>query len=407
MAKILCLTSHDLDGPDYGAALRGRHILELLAHDGHEVQIVLASDYEPLIRRAGATLGGVKLAGKVLFRATAKHSLVSRLRHEFDPQFLDLQWCQASAADRQWLQTTAEQFDLVWIFGLPMANNFGLWRWPHSVLDVDDIPSGFYRTQLTAAPGLRKKLLALRQMVLWHRQEIKIQERFDAICVCSELDRRKLGGLDKFFVLPNGFAQPPRPPRRQPSSPPQIGFVGTFKYAPNCEGMRWFITKVWPLIRQALPLARLRLAGDASDAPAWQNLPNVDALGWVADMESEMSQWSLSVVPVFVGGGTRIKIAEAFSRQCPVVATSLGAYGYEVEDRRELLLADTAEMFARQCLQILNHPSIGQALAETAWRKFLENWTWEAQARRVSSIVGNVLAKPALPAGGPLAAPQT
>lgn len=395
MAKILCLTAHDLDGPDYGAALRGRHILELLERDGHVVHIVLASDYEPLIRKTGTTLGGFKLAGKVLFRATANRSLGSRFQHEYDPKFLDLHWCQATAQDRQWLQETAEQYDLVWIFGLPMANNFGIWRWPGSVLDVDDIPSGFYRTQMTSVRGIYKKLLALRQMVLWHRQENRIQERFDAICVCSEPDRRKLGRLEKSFVLPNGFARPPHPPRRQPAMPPQIGFVGTFKYEPNCAGMRWFIADVWPLILKAMPLARLRLAGDSSDSPAWQNLPNVDALGWVADMESEMAQWSLSVVPVFVGGGTRIKIAEAFSRQCPVVATSIGAYGYEVTDGCELLLADTAETFARQCLRILHHPAEGQVLAENAWHKFLENWTWEAQGRRVSAIVGNVLAQSA------------
>ena len=67
------------------------------------------------------------------------------------------------------------------------------------------------------------------------------------------------------------------------------------------------------------------------------NAPDVDALGYVADAASEMATWSAMIIPVRLGGGTRVKIADAFSRKCPVVSTRLGAYGYDVQTGRELI----------------------------------------------------------------------
>jgi glycosyltransferase involved in cell wall biosynthesis len=140
-----------------------------------------------------------------------------------------------------------------------------------------------------------------------------------------------------------------------------------------------------------MPQARLRLIGDGSEKETWQISRNIDALGWVADTESEMATWSLTVVPIFAGGGTRVKTAEAFSRKCPIVSTTLGVYGYDVVDGREVLIADSAEDFAAKCLRILSNPSEGEMIAEKGWQKFLENWTWDSSADRIACIVQKVL----------------
>jgi glycosyltransferase involved in cell wall biosynthesis len=267
----------------------------------------------------------------------------------------------------------------------------GIFRWPHSVLDVNDIPSCLHRTNMAQAANIFDKFRYYRRMTRWRRREKTLLERFDALCVCSEPDRRELGGSDRIFVVPNGFNAPKNIPLRQPAVPPRAGFVGTFHYPPNQEGVRWFLERVWPLILRTIPQAKLRLAGEGSEVGIWQTHPNVDGLGWIADVESEMATWSLAIVPVFIGGGTRIKIAEAFSRKCPVISTTLGAYGYDVANGREILLADSAGDFAARCLQILTNPAAGQAMAENAWRKFLENWTWDSFANRVTGVVETVL----------------
>jgi glycosyltransferase involved in cell wall biosynthesis len=89
------------------------------------------------------------------------------------------------------------------------------------------------------------------------------------------------------------------------------------------------------------------------------------------------------VVPVRLGAGTRVKIAQGFSLKCPVVSTSFGAYGYDVKDRVELFLADTAETFAEACIRMICHPIEANAMANRAWEQFLRKWTWDAIAPRV------------------------
>jgi glycosyltransferase involved in cell wall biosynthesis len=91
--------------------------------------------------------------------------------------------------------------------------------------------------------------------------------------------------------------------------------------------------------------------------------------------------------PIHVGGGTRVKIAEAFSRKCPVVATSLGAFGYKVNDQEELLLADSPETFANACTTLLSNRELGKLLAERAWERFCREWSWNAIGPKVAAAV--------------------
>jgi len=92
------------------------------------------------------------------------------------------------------------------------------------VLDIDDIPSGFHRTEIEEAAGGHPEVTLLRQVLQWRRREKTLLERFEAVCVCSEADRRELGGTDRVFVVPNGFALPKQTPRSGvPATPPRIG----------------------------------------------------------------------------------------------------------------------------------------------------------------------------------------
>ncbi len=248
---------------------------------------------------------------------------------------------------------------------------------------------------MTQASGLFRKLRDYRQVLIWRRREKTLLDRFDVICAASEADRdelrRVLGVSSRIFVVPNGFAKPKQMPVRHPAAPPRVGFIGNFHHPPNRDGLRWFIKRVWPQILQTMPQTRLRVVGDGSEKEIWKTSENIDVLGWVADVESEMATWSLTVVPIFFGGGTRVKTAEAFSRKCPIVSTTLGVYGYDVVDGREVLIANSSEEFASKCLRILLNPSEGQIMAEKGWQRFLENWTWESSADRVAAVVEEVL----------------
>ena len=207
--------------------------------------------------------------------------------------------------------------------------------------------------------------------------ESRLADRFDVLAVCSAADRMLLG-CDQIRVIPNGFERPSVEPSPDPSTPPRIGFIGLLDYEPNRDGVRWFLDHCWHALREKMPELDFRLAGKGAEGVLREPLPGVEVLGWVEDAAAEIATWSLMVIPIRSGAGTRIKIADTFSRQCPAVSTRLGAYGYDVEDGVQLRLADTPEAFTRACLEVLQDPDGARAMAERAWQEFLEKWTWEA-----------------------------
>jgi glycosyltransferase involved in cell wall biosynthesis len=255
------------------------------------------------------------------------------------------------------------------------------------VLDIDDIQSQVHAGKIKQAAGLAERLRAAHQQFVWRRREKVLMQRFGTVCVCSEADRAYLGGGDRIHPIPNGFESPRTTPSHAPLSPPRIGFIGTLNYEPNVDGLKWFIRKVWPVIKSRQSDARLRLVGMGTDAGIAGEGADIDGLGFVDDVAAEVSGWTTSIVPINVGGGTRIKIAEAFSRKCPVVSTRLGAYGYSLESGRDLMLADSPGEMADACLRLINDPKLAEDMAERSWRRFQSEWSWEAIAPRVIDAV--------------------
>lgn len=294
------------------------------------------------------------------------------------------------------LERLAQEHDVLWFCKLRNANQFPRWSWPRSVADIDDVPSTHALSELQAAQGLKGRLQAWLRYQSWRRRDGLLNERFDVLGVCSEPDRQYLQRLKvtkPLHVIPNGFDAPKTEPVRLPAHPPRFGFIGIFDYAPNREGAEWFARECWPLIKRELPDARLRLVGRESDGPLKPSGPEIDGLGFVPDPAAEMATWTAMIVPIRTGAGTRGKIAHAFSAKCPVVSTTLGAHGYGLTSGREALLADTAADFANACVKLARDLKLGQTMTQTAWRLFLQNWTWEAIRPRVWAAAEEVLRK--------------
>ena len=265
---------------------------------------------------------------------------------------------------------------------------FSRLAWPRSVVDIDDIPSRFEQSAF-AETSIKDRLLSLSRIFAWRRREALLGKRFSVLAVCSEQDKRYIEGLTAgapTFVIPNGFEPPCRTPARSAFVPVRFGFVGLFDHAPNSEGIQWFCERSWPLIKQAIPDARLRVAGRQNGG---LNLSgrDIDLLGWVEDIDREIATWSAMVVPIRTGAGTRVKIPLAYSRRCPIVSTPLGAFGFADQSGETLLMADTAEQFAAACIQMIERPVETEAMVERAWRQFNEKWTWEAIQPRVAAAV--------------------
>jgi glycosyltransferase involved in cell wall biosynthesis len=201
--------------------------------------------------------------------------------------------------------------------------------------------------------------------------------RFDRVYVASAADRAPVAaqypGAD-VAVLENVIRLPePRTATPAPSAsisaagqPFTFLFVGSFGYYPNDDAARYFCGKVLPLLRAGAPGPfRVRLVGANPSAAVrlLAAMPDVTVTGPVADVTPWYQSANAVIVPVRAGGGTRIKVLEAFAHQRPVVATSAGAEGVEVTAGRHLLIADSPGDFAACCGRLMRDPALGRKLA--------------------------------------------
>lgn len=321
------------------------------------------------------------VAGSVPVHRRRNHGLPQKLRWALNPR---CPYPHGRGVDHDSLRRvlrSAAEFDLLWFCKLQTPNMFPQWAWPRSFADIDDVPSTYQRSVLRSELSPRDRLLTLMRLWSWRRRDQLLGERFSVLGVCSEADERYLRAIGvnaPVHVIPNGAYRPPETPARAAARPPRLGFIGTFDYPPNPEGVRWFTSKCWPRVKRKAPDARLRVVGRFSDGPLRPEGADIDALGWVPDIAQEVSTWSAMIVPIQVGGGTRGKIVQAFSLKCPVVSTSIGAYGYDAVNGRTMYLADSADDFSRACLDVIRRPGAAEAMAERAWNEFLEKWTWDA-----------------------------
>lgn len=383
--RLLFITSHAPDGQDNGSRLRARNILLQLSKHA-DVTLILAGAYE---RYTGNKLGSRSLspAHVIEFETWKVGGFINRVRYEIGSSYLNTHGARASVENCELISKMVCDHDMVWLHGLRVANGFNIWNWPKTILDIDDIPSAVEKSKLIRQNTIFGKLRAIRRFYMWKRHESRIFERFNALSVCSQLDMDHFGKPQQTFVVSNGFDPPSTAPVRNPCKQGRIGFIGTLEYGPNADGIRWFLREVWPIILEKCPKTTLRLVGRGSRGKEWCTAQNVEGLGWLTDADSEMATWAMTIVPIFEGGGTRIKISNAFSRKCPVVSTKLGAYGYEVRSGEELLMADSPSEFGMACLRILEDLEFSNYLAETAWEAFLRRWTWDANAVRIWNVL--------------------
>jgi polysaccharide biosynthesis protein PslH len=317
-----------------------------------------------------------------------------RLRREFDPAYLNTHGFGVTAAEAGKLQALIREHDLVWIHTIRLANAFRLSRLSNSVLDLDDVQSCYWRQFARTTASWKQALIARRLVWQWQRRERQALARFSTLAVCSREDRAYLGNDSRIHVIPNGFDLPTADRDRPDLDRPRLGMIGSFAFPPNIDGLRWFLGDVWHHVKQSVPNAELRLIGAASESlAAAAGDASVTGLGYLEDPAREIGTWSAFIVPLRLGAGTRVKIAESFARGCATVSTSLGAFGYPVRDGEEILIADTALDFAEACRSLLVDTERRERLGRAGRAFFLANLSWDAIEPAVRAAVDSCLTR--------------
>ena len=203
------------------------------------------------------------------------------------------------------------------------------------------------------------------------RRELR---RFHRVYVCSEHDRRRLGrhhGARRVVVIPNAVRIPASVTDRRCPSTFTLLFVGTLGYSPNEDAVTFLCTEILPRVRASVRRpVRVLIAGSNPSARvrALAREPDVTIAADVPDLAPQYAGADAVVVPLRVGGGTRIKILEAFGFRRPVVSTTMGAQGIDVTPGTHLLIGDTPRAFAARCVRLIETPDLGKHLAARAFQ---------------------------------------
>ncbi len=291
-------------------------------------------------------------------------------------------------------------YDLIWVSRLPTFVALGRLPDAPTIVDVDDLRGDWHAARLAASADgsgvgrLKRTLIGpsvKRNAAVWAKLEAQVAARASAVVVCSEADRDRLPFTDA-RVVPNGYNQPDRPVGRTAvGQPPTIVFQGGLHYPPNVDATQYLIESILPRLREAVPAVQVRLVGSA--APPVLRLASPDGVvvtGRVPNIEDELRCADLIATPIRFGGGTRIKILEAFAHRIPVVSTSIGAYGLDVVDGRHLRIADSPDDFADACASLLTDENQRRRLADEAEALFLESYQWRDIAGSIRELALSV-----------------
>jgi glycosyltransferase involved in cell wall biosynthesis len=221
----------------------------------------------------------------------------------------------------------------------------------------------------------------------WRALHRRVAGHCSATVVCSDLDARRLG-LPGVRVIPNGYPPPPRPVGRLVvSAPPVVMFQGTLRYPPNADASRFLVRDIGPRLRALVPEARIRLVGlTPPELDSLADPPAVTLTGQVPDIVDELARADVVVVPLRYASGTRLKILEAFAHRIPVVSTTVGAEGLDVDGDRHLILADDAESIARACARVLGDEELRRALVERAHALYLDRYQTSSVEEQVAAL---------------------
>lgn len=262
-----------------------------------------------------------------------------------------------------------------------------------SVTDIDDLESHKLRHRLAADDGDRRLAARAKRVVRridvgrWARLE-RAAAASHPTFVCSDLDRARLDGRTHVVANPApapppGFVRAPDPAR------PVLLFVGSLTYDPNTDAVAHACRDILPLVRAARPDVVLRVVGrgGAAAVAALAGTPGLELVGEVDDLAPELAAAHLAVVPLRFGGGTRVKILEAFAHGLPVVATPIGAEGLPVTSGVECELAAAPDAFAAACLRLLDDPVAARSMAARAEALARASYSAAAVQAEVAAIV--------------------
>lgn len=246
----------------------------------------------------------------------------------------------------------------------------------------------------------RRPLRRLRAWLTWYKHRGYVERllhRFDACTVVSAAEQRAVRALAPahmpIAIIPNGADVAGASRAGATPEPDTLIYPGALSYDANYDAMLHFVHAILPRIRQERPQVRLRITGrTTTEQQAALAADGVEWSGYVPDVWPLVARTWSEVVPLRLGGGTRLKVLEALALGTPIVSTSKGVEGLELEPERHLLLADAPADFAHATLRLLADPALRTRLAESGRQIVREKYDWQQIGGQLNHLLAATVA---------------
>jgi len=247
-------------------------------------------------------------------------------------------------------------------------------------VDFHNLDSEIWERMGESASSMPRRLFVRAQAPRIRRLERVLVRRAAGISCVSRRDGaalEKLGAAQEPLVVPNGVDLERYAFRAGPAPHERILFVGDLSWPPNAEGVRWFASRVWPLVRDRRPGASVEILGRGAPAEVLRLAgPGFEFVGEGDDTRPHWTSAAVGVVPLLAGGGTRLKILEAAACGVPVVSTRVGAEGLAFEAGVEIRLHDEPDRFAEAVVGLLADREAARRQAAAARARVEVQYDW-------------------------------
>jgi glycosyltransferase involved in cell wall biosynthesis len=285
-----------------------------------------------------------------------------------------------------------ERYDLLICDFLQPGLNFCKVTGCPILLFQHNVESVIARRHFEVAANPFLKLFWWSQWRKMQRYEWEMCQRFTGTVTVSEIDKSLLEekfGARNVFSIPTGVDTHYFSPSEKTEVNNSLVFTGSMDWLPNEDAILFFAKQILGKIKAKIPGVTVTVVGRNPSKRLLAELetyPEIKCTGWVSDIRPHLGCHAVYIVPLRIGGGTRIKIYEAMAMGKAIVSTSIGSEGLPVTDGQNLVIADTPERFSDGVIELLENPEKRMKM-EVAARQFVrQNCSWEGVAKRFAEV---------------------
>ncbi len=224
--------------------------------------------------------------------------------------------------------------------------------------------------------------------------ELKVCRRFDRVVTVGNDDRDLLtsfGLKNQSAIIPNGVDLEYFSPEDN-QEVDELVFVGYFGHGPNKDGINYFCSDIFPLIKDKFPHIKLKIIGKDPEGDIESLMSdNIEILGWVNDIRPHLRRSKVFIVPIRYGSGMRTKILEAMGMGKAIVSTTLGCENIDVAGGRDILIADSPDEFANSVIRLLGNASLRKEIGRNARDLVEKKYSWDAIAEEQQRVYEELL----------------